>query len=401
MLLVTLAATLAIGAPIALHSSDSVDSDIRIYFLPGNVPDVTPKTTAASGVGSNPGSEGAQVSERLPVLAANTGGVNGFEAGSLAAQLAHLVEAARLVNSVAIAVTDLNTGITTSYRAEELQRSGCVVNFFVLVQALRDVADGTLDFADAGPVIEEIAGYSDASAAYDLYAMVGGGDVYYGLERVSRLIEETVGPGKSILDHPPGFEWRSLGINEHNYVTSDAMNRALASLYRGDLLPEPWGSYLLDLMANVTPGLNYLLADLPGDVLVSHKNGWFDFDDGHVENDTAIVRYGNDGITSAYAITFMSDSPDVWRSIELAQSVTHLVYTWFGGIFPAAVFVDAPDAPATAEDSVAAADSDAEAVVPEVVEKPSPEADAVEESDPDPEPEVAEDPAVDAGDADT
>jgi beta-lactamase class A len=287
---------------------------------------------AARGDSADPGKSDEQPgtigrSNDGGALIALQDGVNALEP-----RLEAAIRDAGLENSVAIAITDMSTGATAGYRADEMQRSGCVLNFFVLAQALRDVADGRLDINDVEPLVDEIAGFSDAAAAFQLYELVGDGDLFTGLDRVSQLVDETVGPGRAILDHPPGFEWDSLGIDANNYVTAAAMNEGLASLYRGDLLPEPWGSYLLDVMANVDPGLDYLLADLPDGVLVSHKNGWFAYDDGSVENDTAIIRYDLDGIPRAYVITFLSDAPESWNAILLAQSVTRLVYTAFTGV---------------------------------------------------------------------
>lgn len=239
------------------------------------------------------------------------------------------------LSAVAISVLDLDSGERYSYRGDVLQRSGCVINFFALLLALSDVQDGLRDLSSVEWNITDVLGYSDAAAAYVLYEDLGDGDVFYGMERVEAFMYDTFGLYDAVLDHPPGYEWDTRGLDSNNWVTADTMTMALAMLYRGEILAEPWREYFLERMTEVRPGLNYLLATLPPSALVAHKNGWFDYEEGLVENDTAIIRFEVAGQQRAYAITYLSDSPDMWQSIQLGQAVTNAVYAYFGGGYPA------------------------------------------------------------------
>lgn len=238
------------------------------------------------------------------------------------------------LNGVAISVLDLDSGERYSYRGDILQRSGCVINFFALLLALSDVQNGVRDLEGVEWNIGDVLGYSDAAAAYMLYEELGDGDLYYGMERVEAFMYDTLGLYDAVLDHPPGYEWDTRGLDSNNWITADTMTMALTMLYHGEVLAEPWREYLLERMTEVQPGLNYLLATLPPSALVAHKNGWFDYDEGLVENDTAIIRFDAEGRSRAYAITYLSDSPNTWQSIQLGQAVTNAVYAYFGGLVP-------------------------------------------------------------------
>ena len=271
------------------------------------------------------------VPEPVPILRAETVLAREQHMAGLQLTLARLVDESGLGATVSYAVTDLATGETIDHRGRVLQRSGCVINLFALVRALRDVSEGRADFVDYEWLMGWVAGYSDAAAAFDIYALLGDGDVFTGMERVEAMAWQELGLYDVVLDHPPGYEWDTREIADGNYVSALAMNESLGYLARGELLPEPWGSYLLALLADVDPGLGYLLADLPPEALVSHKNGWFDFEDGRVENDIAIVQFERDGLPGAYAITYLSDRPSDYRAVLLAQAITHATWEFFSG----------------------------------------------------------------------
>lgn len=235
---------------------------------------------------------------------------------------------------IAVSVIDLQTGELVSYRGNELQRSGCVINVFPLLLAMNDIANGYTDLDSFAATMDDILGYSDAAAAFDLYTMLGDGDVYVGMERVEYLMYDVLGLYDTLLDHPPGYEWHSRGLDGNNWVTANAMTETMARLYHGELLPPEWTEWLLEHMTHVSPNLNYLLGDLPPNAVVSHKNGWFDYDEGMVENDTAIVRFEVDGQLRAYAITYLSDATDYWAAIELGSRISNAVYAYFGGTYP-------------------------------------------------------------------
>jgi hypothetical protein len=109
------------------------------------------------------------------------------------------------------------------------------------------------------------------------------------------------------------------------------MNRALVALYNNELLTPAGTEDFLQRLTHVKAGLNYLVAAVPGDATVSHKNGFFPDTDGTwVDNDIGIVRFERGGETYAYAVSFFSDSvPDKYADIPLGQHLSELSYHYF------------------------------------------------------------------------
>src|SRR5690606_19565703 len=123
----------------------------------------------------------------------------------------------------------------------------------------------------------------------------------------------------------------SRGIDANNWVTAEQVNASLVALYEGRLLETTYRDYLLfDAMANVKPGLNYLVGATPGGS-VSHKNGFFPMTGGgYVDNDAGIVFFERDGVEYAYAVTFLSsDVPTKYAEIPLAQQLVTLTWEYF------------------------------------------------------------------------
>jgi hypothetical protein len=85
---------------------------------------------------------------------------------------------------------------------------------------------------------------------------------------------------------------------------------------------------------NVKPGLNYLVAYVPGGE-VSHKNGFFpNVDATWVDNDTGIVRVATAGGGYAYAVTFLSDGvTGKYNDIALGQELSRLAWEYFAGLY--------------------------------------------------------------------
>ena len=138
---------------------------------------------------------------------------------------------------------------------------------------------------------------------------------------------------RSILDHAPGYS-ESIAGGSDNWVTARDANRLLEWIWSTPELAPDWRAYLLDRMTNVKPGLNYLMATVPG--VVSHKNGFLATTDGtYVDNDVAIVRLERGGVEYAYAISFFSQDLDVkYADIPLGQQLAHEAWTFFTARYP-------------------------------------------------------------------
>jgi hypothetical protein len=194
----------------------------------------------------------------------------------------------------AVAVEDLQTGERIGVNAGRAQLSGCVMNFFVILAALRDVEQGAYALESVDGVIRQTIWASDATAARSLYGIVGGGDVVAGVGRVDELQRMIIGLTVTSIDHPPAFPDESLNKHTDNWTTAGELTEVMGLLYRGELLGGGLTAWLMEAMTHVKPGLNYLTAALPAGATVSHKNGFFPNWDGFVDNDTAIVRFGDD-----------------------------------------------------------------------------------------------------------
>lgn len=249
----------------------------------------------------------------------------------LRATIAERIAGYRIAGQYAVAVTDLQTGEAMSVGGDRLQLAGCSINFFVLMQAALDVQRGRYPEARVGDLIQNTAYYSSATRGLDLYAVVGNGDAFAGIRTVRGLIA-SMGLGRTVLDHAPGYISTGSVARSDNYMTADESNRALAKLWAGSVLAPEWRDYLLAKMGNIKPGLNYLTAYGIGGVS-SHKNGFFPVPSGGsswVDNDIGIVRFERSGVTRAYAISFFSQQvTQKYGSLGLFQPISELVWEYF------------------------------------------------------------------------
>jgi hypothetical protein len=244
-------------------------------------------------------------------------------------RLARRIETTQQEGHFAVAVTDLQTGGTVGAGLDRQQQSGCIVNLFAIVAALRDVDAGRYPLSDVDATIRQTIWASDASTAHQLFARVGGGDPVEGVRRVRLVMQNQLLMSSSSLDHPPAFPEETVSSGLPNLVTARDMNRALALIYAGRVLSPQLTAYLLEAMTDVKPGLNYLTGILGWPAVVSHKNGFFPDPEGWVDNDTAIVRFGPN-LEYAFAITFMSEGvPVKYADIPLGQALVHEAWAYF------------------------------------------------------------------------
>lgn len=247
---------------------------------------------------------------------------------ALQERLAAGVQRSSVPGRFAVAVTDLQTGETIGVGLDRVQLSGCVMNLFAIIAALRDVDAGRYPLSDVDATIRQTIWASDATAARSLFRQVGQGDVVEGVRVVSRLLD-SLHMSSSSIDHPPAFPEDSIGTGANNLVTARDMNRALGLVQSGEVLSPQLTAYLLGAMTHVKPGLNYLTAVVPAPAVVSHKNGFFWDPEGWVDNDTSIVRFGPE-LEYAYALTFLSEAvPTLYADIPLGQQLVRETWDYF------------------------------------------------------------------------
>ncbi|HEY8489367.1 MAG TPA: serine hydrolase [Dehalococcoidia bacterium] len=253
-------------------------------------------------------------------------------------RLAQVVAASPVEGRFAVAVMDLQTGHLLSVNGSRPQRAGCVVNLFVLLTVMRDVAAGRYPLETVDALLDQTIWSSNSVTARELYGIAGEGDVLDGLRRVRALIHGIPGVRQTVLDHPPSFVDETLGVSVDNLVTAEDAVHALAALYHGRILEEPWRTDMLDRLTAVYSGLNYLLASVPADA-VSHKNGYYyePLDGTWVDNDIGIVRFRRGGQEYAYAMAFLSEGvPVELADVTLGQRVARLVWEYFQEAYPRA-----------------------------------------------------------------
>jgi hypothetical protein len=244
------------------------------------------------------------------------------------------VDATSMPGAYAVAVTDLQTGETVSVNGDVQRLSGCVMNLFVILQVALDLEAGRYDVSAADDLVAATTWSSNATTARELYALVGDGDAKQGVERVDALIRDVLHLDDVLIDHPPLYHEDSIGRDYNNWITAESMNQALAVLWGGDLLTPKWRAFVLDHLAKVKPGLNYLTAMVP-EGIVSHKNGFLEADTGYVDNDSGIVRLKRNGVEVAYAVTFFSQEvPVKYGDAVLGQQISTLAYDVMAARYP-------------------------------------------------------------------
>jgi hypothetical protein len=251
---------------------------------------------------------------------------------SLQTRLQDLVDETWVPGRFAAAVTDLQSMETIGVGIDRPHLAGCVANLFAIIATLQDVDAGKYSLESVDATIRQTIWASDATAAYQLYRLAGGGNPVEGVRRVG-VLYESLGMHASVIDHPPAFDGDSLGINANNYLTAREVNKALAALYRGQVVSPALTGYLIEAMTHVKPGLNYLTGALPSPALVSHKNGFFWDAEGYVDNDAAIVRFGPN-FNYAYAISFYSEAvPVKYADIPLGQALVFEAWEYFSSAY--------------------------------------------------------------------
>lgn len=242
--------------------------------------------------------------------------------------MAEAVERHPVPGRYAVAVTDIETGETVGVNGDRPQLAGCSINYFLLLQVTRDLQAGRYALAEVDALVRTTTWSSNATTALQLYRIAGGGDVLAGIGRVDTLIREELGLSNTVLNHPPAFADVNLRGGD-NWLSANDANAALASLWRGDDLAPEWRSYLLDRLSTVEPGLNYLTGSV-ANAVVHHKNGFFWYPGGYVDNDIGIVRLVKGEREIVFAISFLSEEvPTRYGDVALARELIQLAVSHF------------------------------------------------------------------------
>ncbi len=247
----------------------------------------------------------------------------------------------RVGGNFAVAVTDLQTSETAHVNGFDGDRiPGCTINFFVLLSVVQDLQAGLYPESDVGGYIAQTVWASDPGTAHRLLIKTGGGDGLRGLVKINDLLSNQLGLKSALYDHPPAAGdvlTLTPARFQANLISPLDFNRALAMLYRGELLDEQWTAYLIDKMSRVKPGLSHLLpygVTDPG-ATVAHKNGFIDYIPYYVDNDVGLVIFERGEKRRAYAMTFWSqDNPWVLSDVALGQTLSAMAWQHFSEAYP-------------------------------------------------------------------
>lgn len=252
-------------------------------------------------------------------------------------ELRSMVEAAPF--DIAISVTDLQTGQTIHVKGDEPRLLGCTVNFFVLLNTMRDLERGQYPGEEVEWSITQTTTFSNATTARWLIYKSGAGDVVAGMKKINALLGEIglkEGPNPAEYNHPPAYGFESVSPDKtyvDNILTPNQATTAWAKFYRGEILTPKWQSYLFTRLTQVDKQLGYLIvAGVDKErAIVAHKNGFYwDSVHGWVDADTGIVVFEAGGKQYAYAIAIYAQ--DVWpryADVPLAQKLSRLVWEFF------------------------------------------------------------------------
>lgn len=204
---------------------------------------------------------------------------------------------------VGIAVTDLQTNETISVNGNTLHKTGCTINLFAFLAAVSEFQAGRAspwDFSES--ISHGIGGSYPPEVAHFLDILFG--SYPDGVQRARELMASW-GMKTSYFDHVPYY---GGDTPSPNVLTALETNNVLAKLYWGQLFSGEWTQYALDTLRDIAPYVQYILPKyLPWEATVAHKIGYYDDDDGWVNNDAGIVTFtGSDGAEKAYVISYFS-----------------------------------------------------------------------------------------------
>jgi Beta-lactamase enzyme family len=205
---------------------------------------------------------------------------------------------------VGVAVTDLVTGETLSVNGNTAHKTGCVINLFGLLVAVDQFQAGNASPSGLEYSIKKgIGGSYPPEVKNFLNAIFG--DYPDGVAYARQLM---AGWGLKVAtyDHIPFYG--GSDTPPPNILTPLETNSILARVWNAQLFDAQWSAYTISVLRDSYAYVNYILPKyLPDSATVGHKIGYYDDDDGWVNNDVGIVSFtGADGQEKAYAISYFS-----------------------------------------------------------------------------------------------
>jgi len=243
-----------------------------------------------------------------PVEVATTPTFRPLERQSLAALRQKLAaEIAPYGESVAIAVTSLQTGETIAVNGDTVFYPASAIKAIALLSVLKDVEDGLYPLADVEEKIVAMMTYSDNTAADVLIDKTG-------FDRIDAIIER-VGLTSTLFCH--GFDFLAYACHTPNRMSAIDANRLWQALYDGKILADNYRTLALGYSA--LPEVRFIFA--PEGFLVAHKSGYVDE---YIADSGLVIGNG-----SGYAVSLFSAGAD--GAEGLAQELTEIVFAWFFG----------------------------------------------------------------------
>lgn len=233
---------------------------------------------------------------------------------------------------VALAVTDLQTGASTTINGDRPQTAGCSINLFLLLRVVHDLEEGRYSVNQVDWIIRAGIGASDPRWAKELLLKTGGGSLAAGVTKVHRYMHGKLGLVNSLYDHAPEY-WREFSLYDRdNVVTANEANATLARLYRGQLFSPSYTSYALAKLTQISPRLNNVIpALLPSEgVKVAHKIGFIHHSGYSTYNDIGLVMIERGRGRVAYAFSFLSEAnSNYWAAPKLGARLSRMVFDYF------------------------------------------------------------------------
>jgi hypothetical protein len=318
---------LAIGVGIAAFTVIGLSASLTLIALDGNPgpgaraavaqasATPTPKPSArtatpasSSSVTPDPGTGGDQPSGPLPDTEGHIPENVNLSADMLGlqGQLASTIADYESVNAidVGVAVTDLATGETLSVNGNVVHKTGCVINLFALLAAVDQFQAGNASPSGLEYSIKKGIGGSNPPEVKNFMEAIFGdypdGVVY------ARQLMAGWGLKVATYDHIPYYG--GSDSPPPNVLTPLETNSILSRVWNDQLFDAQWSDYTISVLRDSYAYVNYILPKyLPWNATVGHKIGYYDDDDGWVNNDVGIVSFtGADGQEKAYAISYFS-----------------------------------------------------------------------------------------------
>lgn len=229
---------------------------------------------------------------------------------------------------IGLCVTDLQNGQTICINGGTPRDTGCVIDLFALLAAVKQFEAGK-SYPDDYIAVQIRAGIGSSSPdnAAIFLAAVYGGSLEEGTKAARQVVADlgligtTFGyvPYNPVEPDPPD-----------NVSTAADTNLALAKLWRGEIFNPEWTAYTIQILteSEYTETMPNLVQWKGASV--AHKIGYFGYESGYnfaVWNDVGIVFWEKDGRQIAFALSVFTKGP--WAGKEIVATLADVAYEWF------------------------------------------------------------------------